>query len=78
MKTKSTDQLLREIKRLKRDNRLLEVENKELKSHNALVKAMAEVTTRDLKEYIAKYNTSEKKRNQLIKDILRIYPTFTI
>ena len=78
MKTKTTDKLLSEITRLKRENQILKKENKSLgydnswlSKQNNILKEMGNVTNQDLKEYIKKYN-------KLVNDIKKCYPTFTI
>jgi cell division protein FtsB len=71
MKIKSTEQLNRQIRLLKRENEILKKENNSIKLHNKLVVAMAEATTRDYKECITKYKN-------LVNDVKKSFPTFTI
>jgi hypothetical protein len=54
MKIKSTEQLNRQIRLLKRENEILKKENVSIRLHNKLVVAMTDATTRDYKECISK------------------------
>lgn len=71
MRTKSTEQLMRQIRVLTIRNISLEKENKELRTQNILFKSITNTLEKDLKECIKKYN-------KLTDDIKKCYPTFTI
>ena len=64
MRTKTIDQLTKEIRRLKRENETLLKEKQDLKKANIAL-------DRDLKASVKRYD-------KLVKDIKRVYPTFTI
>jgi RNA-binding protein YhbY len=53
MKPKTEEQLLREIRQLKRDLVKVKSENKELKQHTTLLKEMCNTLGQDLKESYA-------------------------
>jgi FtsZ-binding cell division protein ZapB len=50
LKTKTTDQLTKEVHQLKRKNQLLEKENRELKDQNKLLKSMNSHLGQELRE----------------------------
>jgi len=68
MKIKSTAQLERQIRLLKRENEVLKKENTSIKLHDKLVVAMLDATTRDYKECISKCKKLVNE-NQLLESM---------